>query len=124
MGELSSTLNKRGAPKVQKRQILIPSIHHKLTIGRKEGKMHKKSLTLLFILLVAASMPVFSTQFAKPVNVSKSRTRLDTLPAIAVDKNNKVHIAGMLSMRKQELLMALPAIFITRITFLETLSHP
>jgi hypothetical protein len=38
-------------------------------------------------------MPVFGTQFAKPVNVSKSRTRIDTGPAIAVDKNNKVHIA-------------------------------
>lgn len=51
------------------------------------------SLTFCTILLAIASLPAFSTQFGKPLNVSKSRTRLDTQPAIAVDKNNKVHIA-------------------------------
>jgi len=51
------------------------------------------SLTFCTILAVIASLPAFSTQFKKPVNVSKSRTRIDTQPAIAVDKNNKVHIA-------------------------------
>jgi len=51
------------------------------------------SLTFCTILAVIASLPAFSIQFKKPVNVSKSRTRIDTEPAIAVDKNNKVHIA-------------------------------
>jgi hypothetical protein len=51
------------------------------------------SLTFCTILVVIASLPVYSTQFEKPLNVSKSRARIDTQPAIAVDKNNKVHIA-------------------------------
>ncbi len=45
------------------------------------------------ILLSIPARPASATEFDKPLNVSRSRTRTDTLAAIAVDPNNKVHIA-------------------------------
>ncbi|MFC2085168.1 T9SS type A sorting domain-containing protein [Bacteroidota bacterium] len=44
----------------------------------------------LFIFL---SSPIFSQQFGDLVNVSNATDIIDTLPAIAVDKDNHVHIA-------------------------------
>ncbi len=47
------------------------------------------------VLFLTSLMPgrAAATEFGKPLNVSRSRARIDTLAAIAVDANNKVHIA-------------------------------
>ncbi len=45
------------------------------------------------LLLGVLTRPSSATEFDKPLNVSRSLTRIDTLAAIAVDPNNKVHIA-------------------------------
>jgi len=50
------------------------------------------ALTFFLILLVIASLNAGAANFEKPQNISKNPSRLDTEPAIAVDKNNKVHI--------------------------------
>lgn len=45
------------------------------------------------IALSSLAPPATATEFSKPLNVSRSRARIDTLAAIAVDPDNKVHVA-------------------------------
>ncbi len=45
------------------------------------------------ILLGVPARPASATEFDKPLNVSRSRARIDTGAQLAVDANNKVHIA-------------------------------
>ena len=51
------------------------------------------SAPVFLLLMSLMSGPAAATEFNKPLNVSRSRTRIDTGAAIAVDPNNKVHIA-------------------------------
>jgi len=62
-------------------------------------KSHAKFLRVIVpaiaaaIVLGVAVRSASAAVFDKPVNVSRNLTRIDTLAAIAVDSNNKVHIA-------------------------------
>jgi hypothetical protein len=65
-----------------------------ITLLRKGEMMNKKLLAALFIgMLFLSSGAAFATQFFNLVNVSNLPNQIDTEPAIAIDTNNKVHIA-------------------------------
>ena len=61
--------------------------------GRFEARRVICSAIAGAILLCLPPRFASATEFNKPLNVSRSGTRIDTLAAIAVDANNKVHIA-------------------------------
>ena len=61
--------------------------------GRFEARRAICAAIVGAILLGVPTRSASATEFNKPLNVSRSRTRIDTLAAIAVDANNKVHIA-------------------------------
>jgi hypothetical protein len=61
--------------------------------GRFEARRAICSALVGVLLLGVQARPASAAKFDKPLNVSRSRTRTDTLAAIAVDPNNKVHIA-------------------------------
>ncbi len=63
-------------------------------VGFSKPEIRSAMLWATVALLLTSLMPAraAATEFAKPLNVSRSRTRLDTGAAVAVGPNNKVHI--------------------------------
>ncbi len=55
--------------------------------------LNKAAYWLLFSFILGFSGALFPQEFSLPVNVSRMPDQIDTLPSIAVDKDNHVHIA-------------------------------